>query len=72
LTFEWSQAIIYLIFLQKIEMEVDMNPDLTLHQTEYKSVLFRKDTRYQNQTTFKKLKVRYHLKLLEASGMPLL
>ncbi len=48
-----------------------MNPELTLHQTEYKSVLFRENTRYQNQTTFKRLKVKYHLKLLEDSGMPL-
>lgn len=48
-----------------------MNPDLMSRQTTYGYVPFREDTRYQNQTAFKKLKVKYHLKLLEDSGMPL-
>jgi len=47
-----------------------MNPDLTLHQTEYKSVPFRDNTRYQNQTTFKKLKVKHYLRILDDSGLP--
>jgi len=51
-------------------MEVDMNPDLTLHQTEYKSVSFREDTHYQYQTVFKKFKVEHYLKVFDASGMP--
>ncbi len=48
-----------------------MNHDLMSRQTTYGYVPFREDTRYQNQTAFKKLKVKYHLKLLEDSGMPL-
>ncbi|MBT6341239.1 MAG: tyrosine-type recombinase/integrase [Desulfobacula sp.] len=48
-----------------------MNPDLMSPQTNYEYVPFRKNTRYQNQTAFKKLKVNYHLKLLDDSGMPL-
>ncbi|WP_291346236.1 hypothetical protein [Desulfobacula sp.] len=34
-----------------------MNPDLMLHQTEYKFVPFRENTHYQDQTAFKKRKV---------------
>ena len=45
-----------------------MNPALMSRQTTYGYVPFRKNTRYQNQTAFKKLKVRYHLKLLEEIG----
>ena len=59
-----------MIFLQKIEMEVDINPDLMSHQTNYEYVPFRKNTRYQNQTTFKKLKVEHYLRVFNDSGMP--
>jgi len=51
-------------------MEVDMNPGLKLHQTEYESVPFRDNTRNQNQTAFKKLKIKHYLKTLDDSGVP--
>ena len=47
-----------------------MNPGLKLHQTEYESVPFRDNTRNQNQTAFKKLKVKHYLKTLDDSGVP--
>jgi integrase/recombinase XerD len=51
-------------------MEVDMNPDLMSHQTNYEYVPFQKNTRYQNHTTFKKLKVEHYLRVFDDSGMP--
>jgi hypothetical protein len=50
-------------------MEVDMNPDLMSHQTNYEYIPFRENTRYQNQTPFKKLKVDHYLRILAGTGM---
>ncbi len=46
-----------------------MNPDLMSHQTNYEYVPFRENTRYQNQTTFKKLKVDHYLRILDGNGL---
>jgi len=46
-----------------------MNPDLMFHQTEHKYVPFRNNSRYQDQTAFKKLKIEQYLKVFDASGM---
>ena len=46
-----------------------MNPDLMFHQTEHEYVPFRKNSRYQDQTAFKKLKAEQYLKVFDASGM---
>ena len=37
-----------------------MNADLMSRQTNYEYVPFRENTRYQNHTTFKKLKVDHY------------
>ena len=47
-----------------------MNPDLMSHQTNYEYVPFRENTRYQNQTPFKKLKVDHYLRILDDIGVP--
>ena len=47
-----------------------MNPDLMSHQTNYEYVPFRENTRYQNQTPFKKLKVDHYLRILGDTGVP--
>ena len=47
-----------------------MNPDLMSHQTNYEYVPFRENTRYQNQTPFKKLKVDHYLRILDDTGVP--
>ena len=46
-----------------------MNPDLMFHQTGHEYVPFRKNSRYQDQTAFKKLKVEQYLQVFDASGM---
>jgi len=46
-----------------------MNPDLMSHQTNYEYVPFRENTRYQNHTTFKKLKVDHYLRILDGNGL---
>ena len=46
-----------------------MNPDLMSHQTNYEYVPFRKNTRYQNHTTFKKLKVDHYLRIFDGNGL---
>ena len=46
-----------------------MNPDLMSHQTNYEYVPFRENTRYQNQTPFKKLKVDHYLRILDGNGL---
>ena len=51
-------------------MEVDINPDSMSHQTNYEYVPFRENTRYQNQTPFKKLKVDHYLRILDDTGVP--
>jgi integrase/recombinase XerD len=51
-------------------MEVDMNPDLMSNQTNYEYIPFRENTRYQNQTPFKKLKVDHYLRILDETGVP--
>ena len=47
-----------------------MNPDLMSPQTNYHYVLFRENTRHQNQTAFKKFKVEHYLSVFDDSGMP--
>lgn len=47
-----------------------MNPDLMSPRTNYEYVPFRENARYQNQTTFKKLKMEHYLKILDDSGLP--
>jgi len=49
-----------------------MNPDLMSHQTNYEYIPFRENSRYQNQTPFKKLKVDHYLRILADTGIPLL
>ena len=46
-----------------------MNPALMSHQTNYEYVPFRENTRYQNQTPFKKLKVDHYLRILDGNGL---
>lgn len=46
-----------------------MSPDLMSRQTNYEYVPFRENTRYQNQTPFKKLKIDHYLRILDDSGM---
>ena len=47
-----------------------MNPDLVSRQTNYEYGPFRENIRYQNQTTFKKLKIERYLRILDDSGVP--
>lgn len=47
-----------------------MNPGLMSPRTDYEYVSFRENTRYQNQATFKKLKIEHYLRILDDSGVP--
>ncbi len=47
-----------------------MNPDLMSPRTNYEYVPSREKSRYQNQTTLKRLKVEHYLRILDDSGVP--